>query len=330
MTQRRALRDENAASMRVMDQQINLKIEAIEIARAEVAMAEANLANAEAVVDQKQAALDQAEVDRERTQICAPIGGVIVKRDVNPGQTVAVTLEAKTLFKIAHDLREMEVRGRIDEADVGKLSVGQTATFSVDAYPGRLFKGHVLQIRKSPEITQNVVTYIAIISAPNPDLLLLPGMTATLRVVVSETESTLKIPNQALRFRPKGEKAAVERAGRGSPTVWVIGQDRRPSPVPVTVGRSDNKSTELLSGELSEGQPGSSERRPRTRGRAHSDSAWGSEPCQNRWSGLPTSTNITARVTYYPCHLGCLPRDRARRVRRRRGAFRLGSAAEAR
>jgi HlyD family secretion protein len=255
MTIRRSLRDENAASMRVMEQQINLKIEAIEIARAEVAMAEANLANAEAVVEQKQAALDQAEVDRERTQIRAPISGVILKRDVNPGQTVAVTLEAKTLFKIAHDLREMEVRGRIDEADVGKLSVGQTATFSVDAYPGRLFKGHVLQIRKSPEITQNVVTYTAIISAPNPDLLLLPGMTATLRIAVSETESTLKIPNQALRFRPEGEKAAVERAGSGSPTVWVIGQDRRPSPVPVTVGRSDNNSTELLSGELSEGQP---------------------------------------------------------------------------
>ena len=255
MTQRRGLRDENAASMRVMEQQINLKIEAIDIARAEVAMAEANLANAEAVVEQKQAALDQAEVDRERTQIRAPIGGVIVKRDVNPGQTVAVTLEAKTLFKIAHDLREMEVRGRIDEADVGKLSVGQTATFSVDAYPARLFKGQVLQIRKSPEITQNVVTYTAIISAPNPDLLLLPGMTATLRIAVSETESTLKIPNQALRFQPTGEKAAVERAGRGSPTVWVIGQDRRPSPVPVTVGRSDNNSTELRSGELSEGQP---------------------------------------------------------------------------
>jgi HlyD family secretion protein len=255
MTLRRSLRDENAASMRVAEQQINLKIEAIEIARAEVAMAEANLANAEAVVEQKQAALDQAEVDRERTQIRAPISGVIVKRDVNPGQTVAVTLEARTLFKIAHDLREMEARGRIDEADVGKLRVGQTATFSVDAYPDRLFKGHVLQIRKSPEITQNVVTYAAIISAPNPDLLLLPGMTATLRIAVSETESTLKVPNQALRFRPEREKAAVKGAGSGSPTVWVIGQDRRPSPVSVIVGRSDNNSTELLSGELSEGQP---------------------------------------------------------------------------
>jgi len=254
MTQRRSLRDEGAASMRVVEQQINLKIEAIEIARADLAMAEANSTNAEAVVEQKQAALDQAEVDRERTQIRAPIGGIVIKRDVNPGQTVAVTLEAKTLFKIAHDLREMEVRGRIDEADVGKLKVGQTATFTVDTYPDRLFHGRVLQMRKSPEITQNVVTYTAIISAPNPDLLLLPGMTATLRIMVSETESILKIPNQALRFRPEREKTADERSGGGSGTVWVIGPEQRPSPIPVTVGRSDNISTELVSGGLSEGQ----------------------------------------------------------------------------
>jgi len=98
-------------------------------------MAEANLENADAVVEQRQAAVDQAEVDLDRTVLRAPIDGIIIKRDVNPGQTVAVSLEAKTLFKIANDLREMEVHGRIDEADVGQLKVGQTARFNVDAYP---------------------------------------------------------------------------------------------------------------------------------------------------------------------------------------------------
>ena len=154
MTQARALRDAGAATLRVIEQQINLKADAVEIAKAEIAMAKANLANAEAVVEQKQAALEQAEVDRERTQIRAPIDGVVLKRDVNPGQTVAVTLEAKTLFRIAHDLREMEARGRIDEADVGKLAIGQAVTFTVDAYPERQFKGKVLQIRKAPETTE--------------------------------------------------------------------------------------------------------------------------------------------------------------------------------
>lgn len=105
------------------------------------------------------------------------------------------------LFKVANDLRVMEVHGKIDEADVGQLKVGQAAQFTVDAYPNRAFSAQVQQIRNSPEVVQNVVTYTAIISAPNPDLLLLPGMTAQLRIVVSELGGILKIPNQALRFR---------------------------------------------------------------------------------------------------------------------------------
>jgi HlyD family secretion protein len=256
MTQARALRDVGAASLRVIEQQINLKAEAIEIARAEIAMAEANLANAEAVVEQKQAALDQAEVDRERTQIRSPIDGVIIKRDVNPGQTVAVTLEARTLFKVAHDLREMEVRGRIDEADVGKLSVGQIATFTVDAYPDRLFKGRVLEIRKSPEMTQNVVTYTAVISASNPDFLLLPGMTATLQIAVSETDSTLKIASQALRFRPSGQggASAAAQASGPSTTIWVLDESGTASVRQVLLGKTDGNSIQVLNDNVQQGE----------------------------------------------------------------------------
>jgi HlyD family secretion protein len=231
------------------------------IAEAEQRMAEANLENAQAVVEQRQAALDQARLDLDRTVLRAPIDGIIIKRDVNPGQTVAVTFEAKTLFKIANDLREMEVHGKIDEADVGQLKVGQTARFTVDAYPDRTFSGQVLQIRKSPEVVQNVVTYTAIISAPNPDLLLLPGMTAQLRIVVRDTGDTLKIPSQALRFRPNGIGLAADRqnanqadSAQASATVWLVGKNGRPEPIAVRLGASDDNSTALLEGPLAEGQ----------------------------------------------------------------------------
>src|SRR6516164_7033219 len=206
------------------------------IAEAEQHMAEANLENAQAVVEQRQAALDQARLDLDRTVLRAPIDGIIIKRDVNPGQTVAVGLEAKTLFTIANDLREMEVHGKIDEADVGQLKVGRTAQFTVDAYPDQTFSGQVLQVRKSPEVVQNVVTYTAIISAPNPDLLLLPGMTAQLRIVVRDTGEVLKVPNQALRFRPNGSSPPSDRknANQAASTqaaagLGLVGRLRRPT-----------------------------------------------------------------------------------------------------
>ena len=260
LTQAQALRDTSAAENRAAVEERNMRVQAISIAEAELRMAEANLVNASAVVEQREAALQQAAVDLERTVIRAPIDGVIIKRDVNPGQTVAVTLEAKTLFKIAQDLREMEVRGKIDEADVGRLQVGQTVRFTVDAYPERIFAGRVLQIRKSPEVTQNVVTYTAVVSAPNPDLLLLPGMTAVLRIAVSDTGETLKIPNQALRFRPSGSDRVVGKnvasgSGQGAAVVWAIGNDGALVPLNVALGVGDENSTQVLHGSLHEGQP---------------------------------------------------------------------------
>jgi len=261
VSQVRAARDAGAADLRGSTEQIQMKAEAIAIAEAERRMAEANVQNALAVVEQRQAALDQAQLDLGRTVLRAPIDGVIIKRDVNPGQTVAVSLEAKTLFTIANDLHQMEVHGKIDEADVGELKVGQAAQFTVDAYPERTFGGQVMQIRKSPEVVQNVVTYTAIISAPNPDLLLLPGMTAQLRIAVSNTDDVLKIPSQALRFRPKDAAPASPRpsantAAAASPatTVWLLGEDGRPSPVAVRIGAIDDNAAALPEGPLSEGQ----------------------------------------------------------------------------
>ena len=161
----------------------------------------------------------------------------------------------------ANDLREMEVHGKIDEADVGQLKVGQPAQFTVDAYPDRTFIGRVLQVRKSPEVVQNVVTYTTIISAPNPELLLLPGMTAQLRIAVSDTGDILKIPSQALRFRPNGSGPTSGRQSRSqlassaaSATVWLVGDEGRPKPVAVKLGASDDDSTALLESPLVEGQ----------------------------------------------------------------------------
>jgi HlyD family secretion protein len=231
-----------------------MKEEAVQIAEADLSIAEANLENAKAVVEQRQAALDQADLDLKRTVMRSPIDGVIIDRDVDPGETVAVTLEAKTLFIIANNLDSMEAHGRIDEADVGKLKIGQPVRFTVDAYPDRTFAGKVLQIRKAPEVVQNVVTYIAVVSAPNPEHLLIPGLTADLHIVAEDTGETLKIPNQALRFRPTSQHDTAEPGQEGQATVWIIGEDGRPKPVSVQIGQSDENSTELLEGPLGEGQ----------------------------------------------------------------------------
>jgi HlyD family secretion protein len=252
-------RDISAAELRAAGEDRNMKQQAITTSEAELRMAEANLQNAQAVVEQRDATLQQARLDLDRTAIRAPLDGTIIKRDVNPGQTVAVTLEAKTLFKIAQDLRRMEVRGKIDEADVGRIQVGQQVQFTVDAFPDRAFEGRVLQIRKAAETVQNVVTYTVIVSADNPDLLLLPGMTATLRVLVSETGPILKIPNQALRFRPNRSETDAALGAQppqaNSGVVWVVGADGRPKPVTVVLGRNrDDSSNEVVLGDLQPGE----------------------------------------------------------------------------
>ena len=268
LTQTRALRETAVADAKAAIEEIHLKEEAVSIAETELQMAGAALHNAQATVEQRQAALDQATLDLDRTVLRAPINGVILKRDVNPGQTIAVTMEAKTLFQIANDLKEMEIHAKIDEADVGELRPGQAATFTVDAYPNQMFSGEVRQVRKAPETTQNVVTYTAIISARNPDLLLLPGMTAALRISVSDGVVALKIPNDALRFSPVASKAAADtsarrpptqdstNAGSGSPAlVWIPDGEGGSLPIAVRIGQRDAKGALLLDGSLREGEP---------------------------------------------------------------------------
>jgi HlyD family secretion protein len=146
------------------------------------------------------------------------VDGVVIQRSVDVGQTVAASLQAPTLFTIAQDLRKMQVDANVDEADIGRIRVAQRVTFTVDSFPGQEFKGFVKQIRKAPETVQNVVTYTVVVSADNPDLRLLPGMTANVQIVVNERPETLKVANAALRFSPSGagadESKSAVAAGR--------------------------------------------------------------------------------------------------------------------
>jgi len=196
--------------------------EQIRTVEAQVRVGEAQINTALAAVRQRQALLKQARVDLERTIIRAPVDGTVILRNVDAGQTVAASLQAPVLFTIARDLRDMQVEAAIDEADVGRLKAGQAATFTVDAFPRRTFSGEIRQIRKSPQTVQNVVSYTVIISAANPDLALLPGMTANVRVVVEQRENVLKVPNAALRFRPPGVSDSRP-AGESTPAAGARG-----------------------------------------------------------------------------------------------------------
>jgi HlyD family secretion protein len=195
--------------------------EQLKAVRAQIEVSEAQVRSALAAVKQRESLLRQAEVDVERTIIRAPVDGTVILRNVDAGQTVAASLQAPVLFTIAQDLRDMQVEAAIDEADVGRLRVGLPASFSVDAFPRRSFSGEIRQIRKSPQNVQNVVSYTVVISAQNPDMALLPGMTANVRIVVESRTAALKVPNAALRWRPPG--AADLRAPADAPPPQAAG-----------------------------------------------------------------------------------------------------------
>lgn len=232
---------------------MNALVEQVKSAQAQVEVARANAGNAMAVVKQREAALAQARVDLERTSIRSPVDGIVIKRSVDKGQTVAASLQAPELFIIAENLTDLRVDTSIDESEVGKIKLGQKATFTVDAFPGRTFEGEVNQIRKSAQVISNVVTYLVAISTQNSDLKLLPGMTANVRVVTSIEEDVLKVSNAALRFRPpqKSEDKAdkpSERGNRGSKdgTASGAGRAKRGEPGIVKLYRLENNELKAM------------------------------------------------------------------------------------
>ena len=231
---------------------------AVEAARASLTLAEANLA------------LERDDLDK--SVIRSPIRGVVLDRDVSAGQIVAASLSAPTLFTLAEDLRKMQLLVDIDEADIGQVKVGNSATFSVDAYSGQSFPATITQVRYAPETTDDVVTYKGVLAVDNTDLLLRPGMTATATITVAEKKAALQVPNAALRYAPP---QITESAGGGagglvglimpSPpgsgtksatatgkAVWVL-RDGSPVEVMVKPGASDGKHTIITSGDLAEG-----------------------------------------------------------------------------
>lgn len=239
--------------------------------------AQAAYDRAQAAVDSARADLGVAEADMrlnetniEKARIISPIKGVVLARDVEPGQTVASSLQAPVLFSIAEDLTKMELQVDVDEADVGQVKVGQMATFTVDAFPNREFPARIEELRFASEIVQGVVTYKAILSVDNSELLLRPGMTATAQINVQHVDNALLVPNAALRFSPPATDAGDDRSllskllpgprfrrrtqtdNTAARKVWVL-RDGEPVAVAVEVGASDGRMTEVSGSDLKAG-----------------------------------------------------------------------------
>jgi len=191
----------------------------IDLARAARDQARAQVQSAQAQITQQRASTRTSQLNLERTGIRSPVDGVVLTRTVEPGQTVAASLQAPVLFQIAEDLSKMEIVLAIDEADIGQVKTGQGVSFGVDAFPDRQFRGSVQQVRLSATNTNNVITYPVVVSVDNPDQILLPGMTANAEIEVSRRDDVLRVPNAALRYKPaEGDAAAAPTATRSSPT----------------------------------------------------------------------------------------------------------------
>jgi HlyD family secretion protein len=250
--------------------------------QADLDQAQANYDSAVAAVEQARATLEQAQTDLKNSKIVAPIDGVVVDRQYDVGQSVAASFQAPTIFTIAQDLTKMQVSADVSESDIGMCNVGQTVHFTVDAYPDQTFRGTIAQIRLNATVNQNVVTYPVIIEVPNPDLTLRPNMTANVTIDVAVARDALRVPNAALRWRPEetdagaspeeraartvgqtGPAAAARqldrtsgsRGRRAGQTVYTIGAGGQGSPTPVEIraGVTDNRYTQIVSGDLKAG-----------------------------------------------------------------------------
>jgi len=215
----------------------------------EVAKSQLNVAKAQVV--QTEAAYSFSETNMKYTKIYSPVDGIVISRNVDTGQTVAASFQTPTLFTIAQDLRKMQINTNVDEADIGQVRVGQDTDFTVDAYPNITFTGKVVQIRNSPIVVQNVVTYDVVITVENQELKLKPGMTANVTIIISVKKDILKIPNAALRFKPENSKQANPDPQKQC--VWIL-ENRELECIEIETGINDYKHTELILGDLVEGQ----------------------------------------------------------------------------
>jgi HlyD family secretion protein len=228
--------------------QDSVALDTADLARSAFEQARAQVALDEASIALRQAELGSAKVNLGYTNIVSPVDGTVVSRNITVGQTVAATFQTPTLFLIASDLTKMQVDTNVSESDIASVKAGDKTHFTVDAFPGRLFEGLVIQVRQSPQTVQNVVTYDVVVSLANPDLALKPGMTASVQIVTDERSGVLRVPDQALRYTPTG----VAPAKAGTARIWVL---RAGVPVEVAVkpGLDDDSMTELVSGDAKAG-----------------------------------------------------------------------------
>ncbi len=220
---------------------------------AQVSLSQLSAAGAQ--VAQTRAALSFAETNLRYSRIISPVDGTVISRNVDVGQTVAASFQTPTLFTIAQDLTRMQIDANVDEADIGKVRVQQPVEFSVDAYPDFVFRGKVAEVRSAPINVQNVVTYDVVVRVDNPDMRLKPGMTANVSIILADKAGVLRVPNGALRFRPAEADGGVKaRPPRGKEqAVWIL-RDNKPERTVVTPGISDGTFTEILSGNVREGE----------------------------------------------------------------------------
>ncbi len=256
--------------------------------QAEVDALESTLDAAKASEKSAEAALERAQTNMRYATITSPIDGIVVSRNVDVGQTVAASLSAPTLYTIANDLTQMQLEASVDEADIGMIVTGQKVSFTVDAYPDRMFQGVVHQIRLAPQTIQNVVSYTVIVLVENPEQKLLPGMTANATFLVDQATDVLKVSVAALKFKPdQGTRSGPNRSGaqaasgagaragappsgvgsgagagrasagaaQGGPAVFVLDPSGKPKRIPVRTGLSDGTSVAVFSDSLSEGMP---------------------------------------------------------------------------
>ncbi len=219
--------------------------------RAQAQVQSARVRSARAGVEQSRASLTQVQTSLGYTEIYSPVGGTVVSREVDVGQTVSASLSAPTLFVIAEDLRRMQVNTSVAESDVAQLREGMKASFTVDAFPGQTFDGTVQQVRLAATTTSNVVTYDAVVGVDNDEGLLLPGMTASVEFMVEQRVGALVVPNAALRFAPP-EEFECDQVARGGRLLWVMKPDG-PTCALVTLGFSDGSFTEIIGDAVHEG-----------------------------------------------------------------------------
>ena len=231
------------------------------VARADLDLARQQLETAQAQVETASGQVEHDKINIGYSVIRSPVAGVIISRSVDVGQTVAASFQTPTLFTIAQDLKKMEIDTNLSEADVGNVKEAMKVRFSVDAFPSRQFEGVVRQVRLNPTTQQNVVTYNVVIDVNNDDLTLLPGMTAFVTLIEAQRTGVLRVPNTALNYRPADAKLAAknkpadgEHKAKDTKAVYVL-RDGQPTRVQIKIGINDNKFTEVLEGDIKEGEP---------------------------------------------------------------------------